>query len=197
MIFSTRTVPLNADPSLCICCADEPKVERSSYGKECKKAYNNIEKQEAKETQKKGERWQRWQETKRCGGAKLNAIIMKYRDTVEASRGSGVKRGKFDLAYHFEQMDSVAKVGSGEKLVYMPFSKWYKHGPKELGLDIQETKQMWLRKKKTLPQSQHRKTSKGVLLLPMPYEIFIVGENSTEHRKGMRLERTEAQEAIG
>ena len=34
----------------------------------------------------------------------------------------------------------------------------------------------------------HKKTSKGVLLLPMPYEIYIIGANASEHRKGMRLE---------
>ena len=122
---------------------------------------------------------------------------MSYRHDCEASKGPGHPRGKFDLGHHFEQMDSIARVETGEKLVYMPFARWIKHGPEQLGMDAKEAKDKWLRKKKTLPPKMHKKTSKGVLLLPMPYEIYIIGANASEHRKGMRLEGPEAQEAHG
>ena len=154
-------IPPDTDPSLCACCAEDKKVEKSIYCAECKKAYNNIDKAEAKETQRKGERWQRWQETKRCGGAPLNSALMSYRHDCEASKGPGHPRGKFDLGHHFEQMDSIARVETGEKLVYMPFARWIKHGPEQLGMDAKEAKDKWLRKKKNTATENAQEDEQG------------------------------------
>ena len=176
------------DPTKCACCGEEARVAKSVYGPECKKAYNNIDKQEAKATNKSGDRWSRWQEIKRQGGANLNAILLAYLHECEESKGSGHKRGQFDVGYHYEELQSVARVETGEKLVYMTMTKWLKIAPDEHGIDIQEAKRMWQKKEKSLPKYKKKKSVSGILLLPMPAETYIVGANSNEHKKGMRLQ---------
>ncbi len=179
-----------ADKNLCLCCGEEPREEKTSFGKECKKAINNIERKEAKETNKQGDRWNQWQEIKRKAGPALTAIVMSYFEECGKSQGSGNKRGTegFDFAYHYERLESRAIVKTGEKLVYMPLTKWLKIAQKDHGLTAAVAKKQWEKKEKSLPKAQHKKNANDVLLLPMPSETFIVGANSQEHIKGMQLQ---------
>ncbi|CAE7886579.1 unnamed protein product, partial [Symbiodinium sp. KB8] len=180
--------PVN--PDMCACCQEELKCERSVYGSECKKALNNVEKREVNLTQKKGERWTKWCEVKKAGGPRLHAILLGYRETCSKSEGPGKNRGSgsFDFMNHYEAVESVAEVATGERLAYMPLTKWLTIAQEDHGYDINEAKKKWKRKEMTLPKSQKRETAKGVLLLPMPKEYYIDGSNKARHIKGMRME---------
>ncbi|CAE7439371.1 unnamed protein product, partial [Symbiodinium pilosum] len=181
------------DDSLCACCQDEPRVPRSIYGAECKKALNNTEKQEAAKTGKKGERWAKWAEIKRAGGAELFSILMAYREKCDKSSGPGKARGSFDFMLHYEEMQSVAKVESGEKLVYMTYTKWLKVAQEDHAHDVKEAKRKWLQKKAKVPKHKQKKNN-GVLLLP---QYFVLGSNAQKHVKGLRFEGTKAKKPKG
>ena len=176
------------DPELCACCQAELRQPRNIYGLECKRALNNIDKQEAKATNKKGERWDKWCELKRNGGPRLFGILLGYRRDCGDSKGSGNSRGDFDFMVHYEEVQTVASVGGGEKLLYMPFTKWIRVAAKDFGIDAAEAKKRWEKKEKNLPEKQKLKIGK-VLLMPMPYQIYLVGENKKNHVQGMRFEK--------
>ncbi|CAE7799021.1 unnamed protein product, partial [Symbiodinium sp. CCMP2456] len=184
--MDAEALPLN--PDMCECCQEEPKCERSVYGSECKKALNNVEKREVKGAKKKGDRWAKWCELKKAGGHRLHAVLLGYRDTCAKSDGPGKNRGSFDFMNHYEEVQSVAEVATGERLAYMPLTKWLTIAQEDHAMDVNEARKKWKRKEITLPPSQKRKSAKGVLLLPMPKEYYIDGSNKARHIKGMRLE---------
>ena len=195
MVGSDEEKP--SDPSLCACCQAEPKVPRNIYGAECKKALNNTEKREATQSGKKGERWAKWCEVKRAGGAPLFAILMAYRAECERSTVSGKARGNFDWMQHYEEMRSVAEVKTGERLIYMTFKKWLTVAQEDHAMDVQEAKKKWIQKKLKTPPSKKRKSGRGILLLPMPKEFFIEGSNANQHLKGLRLENNKIKKPQG
>ena len=176
------------DSSKCACCQDEPKVDRSIYGLECKKALNNVEKKEVKATAKKGERWAKWCELKRAGGSRLFSVLLAYRHTCSCSSGPGRARGSFDFLQHYEEVQSVAEVTTGEKLVYMTLQKWLMVAQEDLGYDTKSAEKQWTKKKTTLPRWKKKQSPAGLLMLPMPKECFVTGSNASRHIKGMRLE---------
>ena len=145
------------DPDLCACCKEEKRVDKNIFGKECKKALNNVENREVKETGRKGERWAKWVEVKRTGGPVLNAILLAYRESCQESKGKGHKRGNFDFATHYEELRSIAKVETGEKLVYMTLVKWLKVAQEDHGYDAKQAKDLWNKKNKMLPQHKKKK----------------------------------------
>ena len=113
---------------------------------------------------------------------------MSYRAECAESKGPGKQRGSFDFAHHYEELKSSASVKTGDRLVYMPLTKWFKVAQEDQGLDCKEAKKMLDQKKKTLPQNRWKRNINKVLLLPMPAESYIVGENCQSHEKGMRLQ---------
>ena len=175
------------DATMCACCQAEARVDRSIYGSECKKALNNVEKKEVKETGKKGPRWDKWVELKRAGGPQLFAVLLGYRKECSQSRGSGVARGNFDFAAYYEKVESTSSVGSEEKLLMMPFAKWLRVAAEDWAMDSKEATKKWERKERTLPDSKKMYIGKK-LLLPMPYQILVVGRNEVTHTQGVRME---------
>ena len=176
------------DPTKCACCQQEPRKDRNIFGPECKKALDNVEKREVKETNRKGERWAKWCEVKRAGGPRLFSILLSYQDTCNKSTRQGCKRGEFDFMQHYEEVQSVANVETGEKLLYMTLKKWLNVAQEDHALDAKEAKRRWDRKKATIAKHKIRKSPSGVTLLPMPAEYYVVGSNATKHIKGMRME---------
>lgn len=175
---------------LCACCGQETRVPKCIYGPECKKALNNIDKQEATATNppRSGPRWKRWQETKRQGGPKLNGVIMAYRKTCQESQGSGKSRGKYDFVRSLEEMKVSTEVAQGSKLRYMTLARWLTHAQEEFDMSVTDAEKDWTEAERVTPASLKRQTKSGLLRLPMPYEEYITGEDAVQHSKALVVE---------
>ena len=194
---SGKVATVAAQPSSalkCACCGEEDRAAKSIYGPDCKKALNNIDKKEAKDSNRTGARWQKWCEAKRQGGAALNALIMGYRHECKESAGSGNKRGTFDFMKCMEEIRKETAVEEGTKLRYMSLTKWLNHAQEEFEMTVVEAQNKWDSTNRTT--AAHKKKYRGkTLCLPMPFEDFILGSAKASHCKIVRKEGKQIKNA--
>ena len=177
------------DSSLCACCERSPRVAKCKFGKECKKALNNVTSAQAKKFKADPKNpdvikeHEHWEQVRKAGGAPLNAIIMSYRAQSEASRGSGNKRtSSFDLSQELEELRVSQSTTSGCQLLYMTQTRWMQVAAEKHGKSASEAKDDWDKALRTLPEYKQRGKGKS-LKLPMPDEEYIRGEHTTSHSK--------------
>ena len=178
---------------LCSCCERSPRVPKCKFGRECKKALNNITSDEAKKFKadpKNPDRikeHEQLQKLKKEGGEALNRVIMSYRAQMESSKKSGSKRrGTFELSHELEQLRVEQSVGEGVQLLYMTHRRWLEVAAKKHGKNTSEAQADWDKTLRNLPL--HKQRGKGAQLkLPMPDEEYIRGENTTTHGKTFEM----------
>ena len=178
---------------LCDCCERSPRAPRCRFGRECKKALNNVTASEKRKLKADPNNETllaekaHFDEVRKKGGAPLHAIILIYRSQTEQSQGSCRKRAStFDLSHELEELRLEQSTRNGVSLLYMTQTRWLQVAQEKHGKSASEAQDDWDKALKTTPLCKRRGQGKA-MKLPMPDEEFIVGETKASHSKAMQL----------
>ena len=175
--------------TLCECCEQSPKVAKHRFGKECKKALDNVTKRETKNykanptDEKIAKDHKYFQEVKKKGGGPLHRVIMNYRAQSDESKGSGhIRNTQFDLSKELEELRVSQSTINGVQLLYMTHERWMTVAAEKHSKSAREAQDDWDKALKTVPKHKRRGSGRQ-LKLPMPDEEYVKGEHATTHSR--------------
>ncbi|CAE7781235.1 unnamed protein product, partial [Symbiodinium sp. CCMP2456] len=175
--------------TLCECCEQSPKVAKQRFGKECKKALDNVTKRESRnfkaspKDEKVAKDHKYFQEVKKKGGGPLHRIIMNYRAQSDESKGSGHSRNShFDLSKELEELRVSQSTINGVQLLYMTHERWMTVAAEKHSKTAREAQDDWDKALKAVPKHKRRGSGRQ-LKLPMPDEEYVKGEHAATHSR--------------